>query len=574
MSDVSGANLGIRTPRVMISSTVEDLVDIRARAHKVCEDLGLEIQSMDDNIAVAKSARGFSIDLVDGSDVYVGIVAQSAGSKPVGDELNYTALEYERARYKKISRLLFLSKVDDDAQLDERVAALRKRMLNDEDNVRASFKDSDDFEKLLRDSLTEFTESWRQARGLNPDQVEFVVEPLFVQEGETVDVSVSCSDEVLRQMTASFAGQPIQLDDEGRGSASATVQGTHKVELVFGPEDDQRVLHEPIVTVVERAGFLRALAILGAFIGLAVWYLAGFSHPRALEPPSGYSKTLDFGADWIGHIVTLGALIAAVLLGAVFGRFRRSLGEIISLADQQWLSIRWWATALVIAIMSVATYMNVTYILGNTETWWWSQDAGRWVPWLIAAAYFMLALTPILLLIVRLGLALGTAMQEPTKVLTYDPASNDGHFGLAWLGNTMFCFLAIASVPLSIAAAVQISKHDTPGLGIPIAILLAIVVIGLIGVFPLLGAYPRLESQRQRALDAVNRKVRRLEDMRDDVLTERERKHRSNEIAAAAKRTRLIENASPLVMGRFGWWCVGVISLSVIVPLFFLITRN
>jgi hypothetical protein len=573
-ADTPRRDLNLRTPRVMLSSTVSDLVEIRDRAHRVCTELGLKIESMEDNIAMAESARDFSIGLVERADVYIGIVAQNAGSKPVGDELNYTHLEYERARHEKLPRLLFLSRVDDDASLDVQIGNLRKKMLDDSKAVSAFFANGDDFETRLRNSLINFIEKWRRERGLNPDQAELSVASRIVNQNEAVDVTVTAPDEVIRGMTVRFADQTIELDEVGMGSASATVVGNHTLELVYGAGADEIVVHQRNVTVALPAGPLVDLAMLGAFIALAVWIFLGFSHPRALEPPHGVAATIHFKDDLLGHVLTVGALIGAVWLGAVFRRARRGFGEVIVEIDRQWQSIRWWVMAFAIIIMSMAAYFNATFITGKTDTWWWSEDAGSWAVWLISFAYFLLALAPILLLIVRLGLALRTATQTPTRVLSYDPASADGHFGLAWLGNTMFAFLALASIPLSLAAAVQFGNYDQSGLGVPVAIILGIVVIGLLGVFPLRDAYPRLEAQRQRASQAEKKKLRKLEEMHESALTERERDERITSINEAKLRIQAIEAASPIVMGRLGWACAAAVGLSLMTPIVYFIFRG
>lgn len=561
----------LRTPRVMLSSTVADLVEIRDRAHRVCTELGLKIESMEDNIAKAESARDFSIGLVDGADVYIGIVAQNAGSKPIGDELNYTHLEYERAQLKKLPRLLFLSEVDDDAGLDDQIRNLRQLMLDDTDAVSAFFTDGDEFEKRLRDSLIEFIEKWRREHGLNPDQAELSVSSRIVNQNETVEVAVIAPDEVVRGMTIRFTGLTIELNDDGLVSVPATVVGNHKLELVYGAGPDRIVVHQRVVTVASPAGPLVDLAMLGAFIALSIWIFVGFSHPRVLEPPLPGISTIHFKDDLLGHVLLVGALIGAIWLGAVFRRARRGFGEVIVEIDRQWQSIRWLVVASAVTIMALATYFNVAFITGKTDTLWWSGDAGTWAVWLISFAYFFLALAPLLLLIVRLGLALRAAMHTPTRVLSYDPASADGHFGLAWLGNTMFAFLALVSIPLSLAAAVQFAKYDQSGLGVPVAIILGIVVIGLLGVFPLRDAYPRLEAQRHRASQVEKKRLQRLEQIRESALTERERSDRTQSIDEARMRIQAIAAASPVVMGRLGWACAAVVGLSLMTPIVYFI---
>ena len=133
---------------------------------------------------------------------------------------------------------------------------------------------------------------------------------------------------------------------------------------------------------------------------------------------------------------------------------------------------------------------------------------------------------------------------------------------LAWLGNTMFTFLAVAGVPICLAATWHFANHKDSGLGIPIAILLGTVIIVLLGVFPLREAFPRLESQRQLARQVEKRKLDKLQSMRESALTKREREDRSHEIAAAEQRILAVESASAIVMGRFGVASVAVIVLS------------
>ncbi|MEO1246549.1 MAG: DUF4062 domain-containing protein [Pseudomonadota bacterium] len=550
----------------MLSSTVEDLGDIRQRAHRVCRELNLEIISMEGNVAVADSVRGFSIDLVENADVYVGIVAQNAGSKPAGDELHYTHLEYQRALFVRLPRLLFLSKVDDEMALDRQVADLRNNMLQDEDAVAAIFDDSDDFDTRLRDSLVGFIESWRKARGFNPEQAELDVDPATVEQGEAIDVVVSGPAGTLRNTIVRFQKQEIELDEEGCGSAKAAETGSHNVELILKTDDAESALRKCPVTVTYPSGHLTDLATAGAFLALFVWVLLGFLHPRALDPAPDAVEVLHFKNDYLGHILIGGAVIVAFSLGVVWKRVRKSLGAVILPIDQQWRALRWWITPVVMIVMAIGAYLNVDIIVTNAETWWWSQDARNWTLWSVSAAYFLVALVPILLLIVRLILALNGAARRPREVPTYDPASPDGHFGLAWLGNTVFGFLAVGSVPLNLAASWFIVTNEQVGLSTPFAVMIAIAIIGMLGAIPLREAYARLEEQRLRSLSLEKKRRDKLLGIWEAVLTEREREDRSKEIDTREKRIQAIEAASSVVMSRFGVVCMIVLVTNVTAP--------
>ncbi len=553
------ATPGLPTPTVMLSSTVSDLFDVRKRAHRICAELELTIESMDGSGAMADSARAFSIRLVDRADLYVGIVAESAGSKPEGDELRYTRLEYERAREKNLPRLLFLARVDDEPALEGDVAEIRSAMLDDAGAVASFFDGGDDFETRLHNSLADFIEEWRSNRGFNPEQTELLVEPAIVEQGETFGVFLRAQEHVAKHLEVRFAGRVVELDDTGRGSATAGETGNHRIDLVFRNGDDENVVQSATLTVTRAVGHLDDLALAGAFTSLSIWLLLGFSHPEALDPPAG-AEPFHFREDLVGHMLTFGILVGVLLLRTVWRRTRRGLGEALLSIDEQWQSLRWPVSAVSLALLATLAYLNVDFIVGDEQRWWWSQDAGPFAPWLIAIGHFILALWPSLLVALRLGLALVHAVRDPTRVATFDPASRDGHFGLAWLGNTMCGFLAVASVPLIGAAILHFMTHDDSGLGVPIAILLGTLIIGLLGAIPVSEAYARLEGLRHQALAAEQQILGKLRDKREAALLDREREERSRQIADAEQRMQIIADASALVIGRSGLVAIVVIA--------------
>ncbi|MEM9387491.1 MAG: DUF4062 domain-containing protein [Pseudomonadota bacterium] len=553
-------------PRVMISSPVKGLEGVRARAHAVCEALGLPIVSMEENKAVAQSALKYSIDLVESSDVFVGIAGTSAGSRPSADEHHYSRMEYERAKLSQLPRLLFLLEAPESPATSAVGEDMRKLLLNDKDAVSSFFEDEDEFERSLRTSLEDFLKVWRENRGLTPGHAELTVERSVVEQGESINLELKAPDVLREAMSVRLGARIIELDDSGVASIEVRDVAEHTLELLFQPgdEDEPKVIQQSTITVVQKWGSLPTIALGGAFVAFATWLLLGFSHPVVVDVPIDY-QPLNFKDDWLGHVLTSGALVCALVLGVVSGRARRELGRVAQHADQVWGSLRLWVVLGLMAVLGLAAYLNARFVIEHEDRIWWSEELGEWAVWTISLVFFLLALGPMLALIARLGLSVIAGMRSAQAVLTYDPCDSDGHFGLAWLGNTLLSFLAIASVPLGVAIAIQFHLHDKAGLGVPIAVILGFLTIGAV-VYPMAQAYTNLSQARFGAKSAEQRRLEKLRAQPESALLESERQERRAQIERIESRVEAIERASAIVAGWKGAVAVAITGFCLLLP--------
>jgi tetratricopeptide (TPR) repeat protein len=102
-----------KTLKVVISSTVVDLPDYRSAAMAACLERDIHPKMMEHMTALNAAAIKASLDLVDQSDVYLGIFAHRYGYIPEKDNLpgiSITEMEYNRAVEFEMPRLIFLIK--------------------------------------------------------------------------------------------------------------------------------------------------------------------------------------------------------------------------------------------------------------------------------------------------------------------------------------------------------------------------------------------------------------------------------------------------------------------------------
>ena len=94
--------------RALISSTMLDLIEHRSAVVDAClrvgvEPLVLESFAADDAVSLARAN-----ELLNGADIYIGILAFRYGVVPPGEDKSITEIEYERAGARGIPRLMFL----------------------------------------------------------------------------------------------------------------------------------------------------------------------------------------------------------------------------------------------------------------------------------------------------------------------------------------------------------------------------------------------------------------------------------------------------------------------------------
>ncbi|MEM6725538.1 MAG: DUF4062 domain-containing protein, partial [Bacteroidota bacterium] len=85
-----------KKPTAMISSTVKDLPDYRKMVKDACLRADTFPKMMEQLPALDTDAIGISLQLVDESDIYVGIFAHKYGYIPAGHEISITEMEYNR----------------------------------------------------------------------------------------------------------------------------------------------------------------------------------------------------------------------------------------------------------------------------------------------------------------------------------------------------------------------------------------------------------------------------------------------------------------------------------------------
>jgi hypothetical protein len=97
----------------MISSTARDLPDHREQIRLACERAGFAPHDMMEHLtALDTDAIYISLQMVERSDVYVGIFANRYGHVPDGHDISITEMEYNRAVALNKPRLIFFNHED------------------------------------------------------------------------------------------------------------------------------------------------------------------------------------------------------------------------------------------------------------------------------------------------------------------------------------------------------------------------------------------------------------------------------------------------------------------------------
>jgi MinD-like ATPase involved in chromosome partitioning or flagellar assembly/tetratricopeptide (TPR) repeat protein len=121
---------------VFISGTARDLPDHREAVRDACLRLGMFPRMVEQLPARDADATRISLDLLDGADIYLGILGVRYGYMPKGHKISITEMEYDRAREHNIPRLIFLMHEDHPIKLSdvetgvgaERLAKFRERL--------------------------------------------------------------------------------------------------------------------------------------------------------------------------------------------------------------------------------------------------------------------------------------------------------------------------------------------------------------------------------------------------------------------------------------------------------------
>lgn len=104
---------GAEAPVVMLSSTARDLPAHREQAREACLEAGFFPRMMEHLPASSEDAVRESMEMVEKSQVYVGIFAHRYGyvpdGQPEGERKSITRMELERAKELEIPVLVFLS---------------------------------------------------------------------------------------------------------------------------------------------------------------------------------------------------------------------------------------------------------------------------------------------------------------------------------------------------------------------------------------------------------------------------------------------------------------------------------
>ncbi len=128
---------------VFISSTAEDLGPYRRAVWNVLEDLEVNVRGMEQFGARTEAPLETCLAEVDGSDIYVGIIAFRLGTVDESTGKSYTQLEYERARQLDKEILIYL--------MDSKNAKVAPEFI-DRDTFRSTRLDT--FKRLLKENHT------------------------------------------------------------------------------------------------------------------------------------------------------------------------------------------------------------------------------------------------------------------------------------------------------------------------------------------------------------------------------------------------------------------------------------
>src|SRR5262245_46192756 len=95
--------------KVFISSTLDDLLEIRQEAISICQNLGLITLPTEYLGASDKDPTAVSLEAIAAADIYIGILGNRYGWVPQGASTSITEMEYARATELLIPRLIFMA---------------------------------------------------------------------------------------------------------------------------------------------------------------------------------------------------------------------------------------------------------------------------------------------------------------------------------------------------------------------------------------------------------------------------------------------------------------------------------
>jgi tetratricopeptide (TPR) repeat protein len=145
--------------RVMISSTARDLPEHRKVAMDACLRQGFFPVMMEQLPASDDDAIHESLRMVDGAEIYLGILAYRYGYVPKGQAISITEMEYNRASERAIPRLIFVMDKDHPIRIEdvditgaEKLKAFKERV--EADKVVRFFKSVDGLRGEVIDTLS------------------------------------------------------------------------------------------------------------------------------------------------------------------------------------------------------------------------------------------------------------------------------------------------------------------------------------------------------------------------------------------------------------------------------------
>jgi hypothetical protein len=153
---------------VMISSTAIDLPEHRKQAIEACQRLGFIPNAMEHLPARDADAMRVSLEMVEQSDIYLGIYAWRYGYVPEGHDISVTEMEYDRAVERGIPILVFtihkdhpllIEMVETRPGAQEKLAALKEKACKN--RGRAEFRSPEDLRAHILHALTDLKERQR-----------------------------------------------------------------------------------------------------------------------------------------------------------------------------------------------------------------------------------------------------------------------------------------------------------------------------------------------------------------------------------------------------------------------------
>jgi tetratricopeptide (TPR) repeat protein len=150
--------------QVMISSTARDLPEHRGVVLDACWRQGFFPVMMENLPASDDDAIAASLRMVDGSQIYLGILAHRYGYVPTGHDISITEMEYNRAGERAIPRLMFLMDKDHPIRIEdvemgeggEKLKALKQRVQTEK--VIRFFKSPEGLRSDVIDTLSKLRE--------------------------------------------------------------------------------------------------------------------------------------------------------------------------------------------------------------------------------------------------------------------------------------------------------------------------------------------------------------------------------------------------------------------------------